>query len=227
MPETTHKFPWASLIVELHDDEEGWVQHENPAWTRFRLRRFKVYGSLGSLERVLAPTGNVVDRHDVDWTGLNDTLESDAPEIARLLKLNEEIIAKAQVVTADLGSAGLLSEVQTERFLNIIAEGDAMAKKRPDVIGWGYSDDCSGFAPLKSEDSEYDGNGKWYTLLLGGKPIGRIRMVYCDHENHVDDWSCQLVGTESKFTLADDVPVKEQPKDVQEAIREREEEEAE
>ena len=94
--------------------------------------------------------------------------------------------------------------------------------KKPDVIGWGYSDDCCGFAPLKTNDDEYIGNGKWYTLLLDRKPVGRVRMVYCDHENKQNDWSFQLVGTAGKFTLADDVPLKNQPERVREDILERE-----
>lgn len=97
-----------------------------------------------------------------------------------------------------------------------------MSKKKPDVRGWGYSDDCAGFSPLKSEDSEYDVRDKWYTLCQNGSPIGRIRMVYGADES--GEWEVQLNGTCGKFTLKDDVPVKEQEPPVRERIKEREEE---
>jgi hypothetical protein len=90
--------------------------------------------------------------------------------------------------------------------------------KKPDVRGWGYSDDCAGFAPLKTDDSEYDVDGKWYSLFQGEERIGRIRMTYED-----GNWEVQLVGTSGKFSLKDDVPVKFHDERVQERIREREE----
>jgi hypothetical protein len=98
-----------------------------------------------------------------------------------------------------------------------------MTKKKPDLRGWGYSDDCAGFEPLDSDDDEYEVGSKWYTLCQNDIPIGRIRMVYGEEGN---EWEVQLVGTKGKFSVKDDVPVKEQDRHVRERIRKREEDEA-
>lgn len=80
-----------------------------------------------------------------------------------------------------------------------------MPQKKADIIGSGYSDDCASFVPLKTTDSEYEVPHKWYTLLLGDDPVGRMRL----HYNH-GEWEVHLLGTKGKFSLRDDVPLQEQ-----------------
>jgi hypothetical protein len=92
-------------------------------------------------------------------------------------------------------------------------------KTRPDIKCSGYSDDCASFEPLKSNDSEYDVPSKWYTLRLDGHPVGRIRLHYGEH----GEWETQLIGTQGKFSLADDVPLKDQCDRVKDRAAEAEE----
>lgn len=60
--------------------------------------------------------------------------------------------------------------------------------------GWGYSDDCAGFSGLEAR--EYDVPSTWYPLLLGGKRVGRIRMVY-----ERNGWQVEVEGDEAPFTV--------------------------
>ena len=113
------KLSWRRLAVEYYDGG-GWLAYESEVWVRHLLRRFRRYGGLGSLKRVLFARQRV-ERSSVDFAGLDDTLAVDAVEVARLERENVKLIEKAKLVTADLGDAGRLSPAQAERFFDIIS----------------------------------------------------------------------------------------------------------